>query len=70
MKCQRAEVEQRLAAEQKALREYQEREAAVKEQLEATINENDLLKDENSKLLSFCNDPDKSVQVSFDLKQK
>lgn len=65
VKSQRMEMEQRLVAEQKILKEYQERETSFKEQLEAVINENDMLKDENSKMLSFCNDPNKSVQVSI-----
>lgn len=65
VKCQQAELERRLIVEQRTLKEYLEKEASFKEQLDATLEENDLLKDENSKLLSFCNDPDKSVQVSI-----
>lgn len=54
-----------MAAEQKSLREYKERESVLTERLNATLEENDMLKEENSKLLSFCNDPDKSIQVSL-----
>lgn len=57
-------MEQRLLVEQKNLKESQEREATFQKQLNSTLDENDMLKDENGKLLSFCNDPDKSVQVS------
>lgn len=42
---------------------YHNREASFLQQLDAASSEISMLKEENSKLLPYCDDPNKSVQV-------